>query len=248
MAKSEGNGWAVFLLLIVALSSTVGVMITYLYFFPSSISNDHSRWAEFGTFIGGTLGPIFAFLAFVVLLITLWVNQKELTLTRKVLSSQNSLIEQQSFESTLMQLLKEVEVRTNNIKSQKFNPHLNLTGLANDITLSIISYSDKRMEMMERITDTIEREGTGRLLDYLNYLRITAKFLQDRTTSPDLRTLYTELFVIKLNDDILRILIGYLVASDTVSSGDNLAKELQLNSYLEDPDDVEIFSKLISLL
>lgn len=64
----------------------------YLYWqkFSGPVSNNHTRWAEFGTISGGILGALFAFLAFLVLLRTLDVNKTELQETRAVLSKQST--------------------------------------------------------------------------------------------------------------------------------------------------------------
>ena len=43
----------------------------YIFRFHSGLPHDPKTWADFGTYIGGTLGPIYAFLAFLVGLLTL---------------------------------------------------------------------------------------------------------------------------------------------------------------------------------
>lgn len=47
------------------LSIIIAVLFgTYFYTFSGKLSVDSQDWANFGTYIGGTLGPIGAFLAF----------------------------------------------------------------------------------------------------------------------------------------------------------------------------------------
>ena len=58
-----------------ALTAFIGsILVTALWFwnFPGpELSHDSLKWAEFGSYIGGTLGPILAFASFVGLLVTI---------------------------------------------------------------------------------------------------------------------------------------------------------------------------------
>ncbi|WP_417884530.1 hypothetical protein [Vibrio rumoiensis] len=40
-------------------------------FYQTDISNDSSKWSDFGSFIGGTIKPILAFVSFVGILATI---------------------------------------------------------------------------------------------------------------------------------------------------------------------------------
>ncbi|MEX2964512.1 putative phage abortive infection protein [Microbulbifer sp. TYP-18] len=89
------------------------VIIEYIGMFGKGLSSDHSRWAEFGDFIGGSLNPVFAFFGLFALLLTILLQSKELGLTRKEmemtraeLTSQNETLVQQKFENTFFQMLK----------------------------------------------------------------------------------------------------------------------------------------------
>jgi hypothetical protein len=55
-------------LLAAALIAVVGPIVVYLFIFGGSISTDHSRWAEFGSAIGGIYSPLVALLTLLVLL------------------------------------------------------------------------------------------------------------------------------------------------------------------------------------
>lgn len=57
--------------LFVAAFTTVVVVGVYFYNFHGSLSDSPQDWANFGGYIGGVLGPLFAFLAFAGLLETL---------------------------------------------------------------------------------------------------------------------------------------------------------------------------------
>lgn len=54
-----------------AIASAVIVFGLYFLNFHGSFSNDSKHWADFGGYVGGVLGPIFAFLAFAGLLETI---------------------------------------------------------------------------------------------------------------------------------------------------------------------------------
>jgi hypothetical protein len=76
-----------------AMISALAILAAYYFNFGTGLSSDHVRWAEFGNFAGGTIGPLVSFFAFFALLITLALQNKsiriskeELELTRKELS------------------------------------------------------------------------------------------------------------------------------------------------------------------
>lgn len=48
-----------------------------------SLSRSDSSWSNFGSYVGGILGPVFAFLAFVAVLVTVWLQAKQLEHTKK---------------------------------------------------------------------------------------------------------------------------------------------------------------------
>lgn len=55
-------------LLVLAFVAILGPIVVYLFIFGGNISTDHSRWAEFGSAIGGIYSPLVALLTLVVLL------------------------------------------------------------------------------------------------------------------------------------------------------------------------------------
>jgi hypothetical protein len=57
--------------ILAAIGMAALVVGIYLYRFHSKLPHDLKLWADFGTYIGGTLGPAYAFLAFMVGLQTL---------------------------------------------------------------------------------------------------------------------------------------------------------------------------------
>ncbi|MDV7341810.1 putative phage abortive infection protein [Terasakiella sp. A23] len=63
-------------------------------------------YGTFGDFVGGTLNPIFAFLTFLGLLYTIFMQSKELQYTREELRRSASAFEQQNFDNTFFNLMK----------------------------------------------------------------------------------------------------------------------------------------------
>ena len=97
----------------------------YFYQFSNGWSADQSDWAGFGSYVGGTLGALFAFASFATLLYTLFLQREELKVAidalEKSAESHQKQVENhqaQKFETTfysLLQLhnqtLKELEVK-----------------------------------------------------------------------------------------------------------------------------------------
>lgn len=100
--KSQGKPFmskikAVEPLTVIAIIATIFViLITTLYFghFSSSFSTNQADWAGFGSYIGGTLGTVFAFASFWILFYTFASQQKQ--------AKNNEL---QKFETTFYSLL-----------------------------------------------------------------------------------------------------------------------------------------------
>ncbi|WP_462174342.1 putative phage abortive infection protein [Pseudoalteromonas xiamenensis] len=61
------------------------VLVLYLSKFNGGFSNSNEAWGTFGDFFGGTLNPILSFISFIALLVTIFIQSKELELTRKEL-------------------------------------------------------------------------------------------------------------------------------------------------------------------
>ena len=55
------------------------VLLLYATYFPGAISTSPTNWGTFGDFVGGSLNPIFGFLGLLALLMTLWVQNRELS-------------------------------------------------------------------------------------------------------------------------------------------------------------------------
>jgi uncharacterized membrane protein len=96
------------------------VKTEFLTFFPKNI--DRGEWGALGDLFGGLLNPFFALLGLIMLLVTLFQNQKELYLSRKefaesanALKSQADTLEKQRFEDTFFSLLDQHNIALTNI-------------------------------------------------------------------------------------------------------------------------------------
>lgn len=104
--------------------------VAYFIVFSGGLSSEQSEWANFGAYIGGTLGAIFAFMSFLILLNAFNLQKEELSTAISALNKsadsnekQVKNIEAQKFETTfysLLQLhnqtLKDISINSDRIK------------------------------------------------------------------------------------------------------------------------------------
>jgi hypothetical protein len=69
----------------VGLLAAGSVLTFYAVYYPGPITANPTNWGTFGDFLGGSLNPIFGFLGLLALLLTLWVQSRELALSREEL-------------------------------------------------------------------------------------------------------------------------------------------------------------------
>jgi len=88
------------------------ILLVYWVHFRGPISASHGVWGEFGEFVGGTLGSLFAFLSFLALLLTITIQNRELAISSrelrnsaKALEEQGGSLRLQNFERTFFALL-----------------------------------------------------------------------------------------------------------------------------------------------
>jgi hypothetical protein len=83
-AKSSVN--LLFGLLAIAGLALVVALVMYTRNFGPSLSNDREVWAQFGDYLGGTLNPVFGYLTFVAIVMTLAVQARQLELSSEQLT------------------------------------------------------------------------------------------------------------------------------------------------------------------
>lgn len=112
---SSANALFVRLSYLAYIGAVLAVLVLGLYFykFQGVLSDDPSRWGQFGDFIGGVLNPTFSFLALLAILATFALQVRELRIsTRELKNSADALVKQnetlrhQNFEATFFQLLR----------------------------------------------------------------------------------------------------------------------------------------------
>ncbi|PKG40541.1 hypothetical protein [Psychromonas sp. Urea-02u-13] len=129
--------------IVVATAPFLYVYYLFLSHFNGAVSNEQGDWGAIGSFVGGTLGPVYAFLALLALLYTIYLQLEELRLTREELQAtkeelkrsataqeasqesmklqsqlmqkQGDIVKQQQFESTFFNLLSVSERRLQNL-------------------------------------------------------------------------------------------------------------------------------------
>jgi hypothetical protein len=92
----------------------IGTLLSYFYNFHGQTA-DQETWGQFGDFVGGVLNPFLAFLAFVLLLATLHLqnrelqnSSRELAKSAEALNLQNEAFALQNFENTFFQMLRRI--------------------------------------------------------------------------------------------------------------------------------------------
>lgn len=85
----------------------------YIFQFWGDLADSHSRWGEFGDYLGGILNPIFALLALFALLFTIVLQSRELrnsthelATSARALNEQSALLKLQSFERTFFEMVR----------------------------------------------------------------------------------------------------------------------------------------------
>lgn len=89
MSSEKVSSTALWVFVVLATAGVAAVSVFYAIHF-TTLSDDHKAWGEFGSFFGGVVTPILAFFSFIALMLTIYIQQKELTLTRCVMKESNT--------------------------------------------------------------------------------------------------------------------------------------------------------------
>lgn len=142
--------------LVGVLAVIFAVVVCRLYFrmFSGEFSTNQSDWGDFGSYIGGTVGALFASLSFLALLYTVYLQREELTTAIKALQDgaesqqkQAENYEAQKFETTFYSLLElhNDAVRSLELNSNDFSGYIsNLRTL--DDSSDVSTYLKERQE------------------------------------------------------------------------------------------------------
>lgn len=126
-------------LTVVAITSVIFAMIIIvLYFnqFSVSLSTEQADWAGFGSYIGGTLGTVFAFASFWILFYTFGSQQKQ--------AKNNEL---QKFETTFYSLLQLHNQSLRELELKLDTNNLDIILKGNQTAVSIITWAHQDHEL-----------------------------------------------------------------------------------------------------
>ena len=100
-------GLVLLIILVTALIIGSAAVILYAVQFGTSLFDDPDQyqWAGFGDYVGGVLGPLFAFFGLIALLLTIWIQSRELRRSSEALTEQNKSIKLQSFENRFFNMI-----------------------------------------------------------------------------------------------------------------------------------------------
>lgn len=112
--------------------SAIGVVVIFVFsgfYYVDTVNNEKFLdLASFGNYLGGTLSPLFAFLALIALLYSIQIQSEELQDTIETLVNQNELIQKQNFEATFFQMLKLYNEITQEIAVKEIGENPKLEG------------------------------------------------------------------------------------------------------------------------
>jgi hypothetical protein len=144
-------------------SVTAAALIAYRVSFGGSISSSHQRWAEFGSYLGGTIGSFFALLAFGALILSLWVQQKELESAAKALQESSETMNAQlehlkrsAVESRFFQML---SLHHEIVKSIDLRVKGEVTAVGRDCIRAFYMELSRGLEAVARGDFLSERDG-----------------------------------------------------------------------------------------
>lgn len=114
MKESKNSIW----ILVSGLVLIMGSLGFYVYHFGTNLSSEHLAWADFGSFFGGFLGPLVAFLAIIMLYQTLASQISEfresvthLAATAKIAAEDLELTRQQTQDNETLSVLANAEAQ-----------------------------------------------------------------------------------------------------------------------------------------
>jgi hypothetical protein len=173
----------------------LGVLVTFIilkfYFsnFNGNLSTKHDVWGTFGDYVGGTLNPIFSFLSFIGLLITIVLQRKELaatqeefTLTRENAEIQTEHFKLQAQKEDLHRMIKESSEKLDDLLTKE--AQLELTNTAD------ISSSNCDLSSEDQLAGTTKAKKIAFIVlhvsisDNLNFLYMYLLKLEEHLYSP----------------------------------------------------------------
>lgn len=107
-------------------ASGISILVINAYMFkfvPGSffaLSSDGKDWADFGSYIGGVLGPVFAFLAFIGILYALDLQQDQIKLQQDQMKLMKSHLSLEELQRLMASASKNIDALLNSTLSHSF--------------------------------------------------------------------------------------------------------------------------------
>lgn len=237
-----------FLYYAVLVSASIAILIYVFHFGGRSLSDDPEDWAVFGDFIGGTLNPIFAFFSFVLLLLTLSMqrkqldkteeqlelNREELRLTReelkkaadaqidsaKVMNEQLKTQFLQQFDSFFFNIITQFTLRVDDLKNKKI-----LEDLYKDVQTPFIASSIQNQKEQSAILSLVYE-----ILNAIDDRLGSTGYICD-TEKLDLKENYRNIIVSILPEDLIYLMVRdalYDIENEKTSRNKNLIEKFRL--------------------
>ncbi|ACN17504.1 conserved hypothetical protein [Desulforapulum autotrophicum HRM2] len=118
------------IILAVSIVAYLVVIFSYVVNFGATWSCEQGDWGTFGDFVGGTLNPLFSFMALIAILITIVLQSKELEQTRIELARTAEANEKQSIylasqqqRDDIYRLISKLAERINNTYNKNHLPN-----------------------------------------------------------------------------------------------------------------------------
>jgi hypothetical protein len=109
---------------VVTLAIAIGLGLLYGAQFGMSLSDKGADWNNFGTYFGGTVGPVLGYLSFVGVLITIGLQyilvaetRRQVAIAATTSERQSALLSQQAFEATFFQMIR---LRDDHVQSIRY--------------------------------------------------------------------------------------------------------------------------------
>lgn len=156
------------ILLFLAIASTCAVFGFYFSYFNGPVSSNHSEFASFGSFIGGTLGPIINLFAFIGLITTIYLQSKTLSIQINSTKEIQKQTTQSIYLSSLYNLFSSTNALIESLNHQ-INHDNELTNKGSDVHLEgnterlerreiLIKKTKEIYEKIEKIEKEMEKE------------------------------------------------------------------------------------------
>ncbi|WP_319780808.1 hypothetical protein [Maridesulfovibrio sp.] len=225
MKDNQDKGYVIILcmgFLIIA-----AALFAAIFFLHHIADYELPKYAQIGSFLGGTIGPIFSVAATVFFIGALYLQ-------RKTLESQIGISKQQSFEITFFNLIKTIGA-TRNQKQDTFTNYL-IEQIALKETPAFINYTNKeRIEYLgknyDRIADHIKKTSiftvsTASHSLYKSFI-MTLRYINENRTCINSK-IYIEILCASLAWDEIRFCIYYPILRPNLANDFALVKNSNL--------------------